>query len=198
MGKTIPITLTPEQETWLKEHYKHTKNEEIVKKLGVSPRSVNRLAVRMGLKKSWQFMKQCQAETATAARRSHMINGTYPKKGYSIPNREKSYFRKGEKNIERFGVKKEKERIRKSNESRAKLRKLETARALYGLPRQTKLNVVKRPREQALMRYYLKKRGYIVERGGMIFYYGNETKRSPDLESRPRTGFTFLPLINQQ
>lgn len=195
MGKTVKIKLTPEQESWLKKHFKHTKNDDIARRLGISVRSVNRIAGELGLKKSRQFMQKTQQNAANKANESHRRNGTYPPKGYIIPRSEEFRFRKGERPIDRIGKEREAERIRKGVESRNELRKLEKARALYGLPRQTKLNVVKRPRLQIQLRHYLKKHcGYIVDRGSFVFYYTDETKRSAEIESRPRTGFTFLPL----
>ena len=195
MGKTVKIVLTPDQEMYLKNHYKHTRNAELSARFGISVRSVNRIAKSMGLEKSRQFIRKTQLDAANKANESHRKNGTYPPKGYVIPNREKTYFRKGEKMFDRFGPKIYAERIKNNTASVAKPRRLEKARALYGLPRQTKLNVGKRPRSQTQLRYYLKRHcGYIADRGGFIFYYTDETKRSAEIESRPRTGFTFLPL----
>ena len=191
-GKFGAIILTDQQEAWLQKHFKHTKNEEIAKKLGVSHRTVNRLAEKRGLTKSRQFIRKCQLETAAAANKSNRINGTYPPKGYKIPNREKTQFQKGVKPIDRLGAKKEAERIAKSVASRKETFKLEKARALFGLPRQTKLKVVQRPRRQVWVRYYLRKLGYTVERGSNVAYYNNQTKRSPKLESEPRSGFSFI------
>lgn len=195
MGKTVKIVLTPDQEKYLKNHYKHTKNADLSARLGISVRSVNRIAKSMGLEKSRYFIRKAQLDAANKANESHRKNGTYPPKGYIIPRSEEFWFKKGERPVDRIGKKREAERIRKGVESRNELRKLEKARTLYGLPRQTKLNVVKRPRSQTQLRYYLKRHcGYIADRGGFIFYYTDETKRSAEIESRPRTGFTFLPL----
>ena len=187
-----PIVLTEEQERWLAKHYKHTKNQDIAERLNVSYRSVPRLAKRRGLKKSPQFMRKCQEEAAKKANESNRINGTYPPKGYRIPNSEKNHFRKGEKPIDRIGAKREAERIAKSAASRRETLKLERARALYGLPRQTKLLVVRKPKKHRQMRYDLKKRGYVIERGGTVAYYNENTNRNLVLEQTPRTGFTFL------
>lgn len=191
-NKSTPIVLTEQQEAWLAKHFKHTKNAEIASRLGISERSVNRLAKRRGLTKSKQFIRKTQLEAAAKANESNRINGTYPPKGYKIPRREEFWFKKGESNIDRFGVKKNAERIVNNTQSRKETFRLEKARALYGLPRQTKLQVIKRPRRQIEMRYYLRKRGYIVKRGSMIVYYNENTNRSLELESRPRTGFTFV------
>lgn len=187
-----PIVLTDQQEAWLAKHFKHTKNAEIASRLGISERSVNRLAKRRGLTKSWQFIKKTQLEAADKANESHRINGTYPPKGYKIPRGEEFRFKKGERPIDRIGAVREAQRIAKSAASRKETFRLEKARALYGLPRQTKLQVIKRPRRQVDMRYNLRKRGYIIKRGSMIVYYNENTNRSLDLESLPRTGFTFL------
>lgn len=57
--------------------------------LGVSPRTVVRFARRLGLSKTAQFMRECQAHTAKKAKESHLRNGTYPAKGYYSPNLQK-------------------------------------------------------------------------------------------------------------
>jgi hypothetical protein len=191
-GKFGAIILTDQQEAWLQKHFKHTKNEDIAKKLGVSPRSVNRLAEKRGLTKSRQFIRKTQIDAAAAANKSNRINGTYPPKGYQIPNKEKGYFKKGEKPIDRLGAKREAERIAKCVQSRKKTFKLEKARALFGLPRLTKMPVIQRPRKQVHMRYYLRKRGYIVDRGSNIAYYNSQTQRSLKMETNPPAGFSFL------
>ena len=191
-GKFQPIVLTDEQDAWMRKHFKHTKNAEIAQRFGVSPRTVGRLAKARGLTKSSHFMRKCIVETSAAAKISHLKNGTYPPKGYRIPRSEEFYFKKGETMEQRLGTKKYSESIAKSAESRRKTFKLEKARALYGLPRQTKLSVVKKPRRQIQLRYKLKRYGYIIERGSTIAYYNESTKRSLILEQKPRTGFTFI------
>lgn len=147
-SKFTPIVLTDRQEAWLSKHFKHTKNEAIAKHLNISLRSVSRLARRRGLEKSKQFMKKCQQEAADKANISHRINGTYPPKGYRIPGSEKYLFQKGVRPVDRIGRKREAERIAKAAETRKQTFKLEKARALFGLPQQTRLSVVKHPREQ--------------------------------------------------
>lgn len=186
------IVLTEQQEAWLQKHFKHTKNEKIAAKLNVSLRSVNRLAERRGLTKSKQFIRKCQEESTAKTNKIMLERGLYPPKGYIIPRSEEFRFKKGEKPIDRLGAKRNAERIARCAQSRKETFRLERARALYGLPRQTKLNVVKRPHKQIHTRYYLRKRGYIVERGSNTAYYNSETKRSPDIESRSRSGFVFL------
>lgn len=190
-NKFAPIVLTDKQLAWLDKHFKHTKNEDIARYLDISSRSVNRIAKRRGLKKSSQFIRKCQLAAAEKANLSNRINGTYPPKGYRIPNSEKYYFKKGDRIIDRIGPKREAERLAKSVASRKETFRLEKARALFGLPRQTKLQVVQRPRKQIQMRYELKKRGYIIERGGFVAYYDKNTRRHLAFEAKPMTGFTF-------
>lgn len=191
-GKYGAIILTDQQEAWLQKHFKHTKNEDIAEKFGVSPRSVNRLAEKRGLTKSRQFIRKTQLDAAAAANKSNRINGTYPPKGYQIPGGEAFRFKKGERPIDRLGAKRNAERIARCAQSRKETFRLERARALYGLPRQTKLKVVQRPRKQVYIRYYLRKLGYTVERGSNVAYYNSQTQRSLRLESQPPAGFSFL------
>ena len=76
--------------------------------------------------------------------------------------------------------------------------KEERARAHWGLRQLTKLRVIRQPREAALQRCYLRKRGYIVERGSMTVYYDENTNRSPKMEARKMgdkhfIAFKYLP-----
>lgn len=197
--KTEKITLTPGQLKWLEEHFKHTRNAEAARRLGISETSLHRFARRLGLKKTPQFMRKCQRATADAAKASHLRNGTYPPKGYIIPGSENNRFRKGETSLQRIGKRKERIRVEKSAASRRQILKEERARALFGIPRKTRLNVVRRPRYIACQRYYLRKLGYLIDRGSFVAYYTPETRRSPSFEARTRGNcpryvhFDFLP-----
>jgi len=199
-GNYRRVTLTQKQEAWLVRHFKHTKNADIMEKLGISDGTLHRIARAMGLKKSPQFMHKCQKEMTDAAKRSHILNGTYPPKGYRIPRSEEFQFRKGEKSVDRIGKRKERKRLEKAHASWKETWKLEHARAVFGLPRRTKLRVVARPKHYASQRYYLKRRGYVFERGGMTAYYTTETRRSERFEARTRDNcrkyvpFEFKPI----
>lgn len=83
------IRLTREQEIWLRINFPHMSNLICAMLLGISPRSVVRQARRLGLSKTAQFMRECQAHTSKKARESHLKNGTYPAKGYYSPNLQK-------------------------------------------------------------------------------------------------------------
>lgn len=96
------IHLTPQQELWLKLNYPHMATEICAMKLGISHRSVVRQARRLGVEKTPQFMKECQAHTSKKARESHLKNGTYPAKGWYSPNLQKGeiyQFKPGHKKI---------------------------------------------------------------------------------------------------
>lgn len=178
------IILSPEQERWLVEHFKHTKNDEITQRLGISHVTLHRIARKLELKKSAQFMKKCLAATQEAARIANRRRG-WPPKGYRIPNSDKNCFKKGVTNLQRLGPERNAERIAKSAASCRETRRKERARILFGLPQKTKLKIFTNPKRIQL-RYQLKKRGYIVERGGREATVTPQTRRHPLYEEKAR------------
>ena len=193
MSQGKKIVLTERQEAWLVKHFKHTKNEEVAAKLGVSVRTATRLAARLGLKKTPQFMKKCQREMTDAAHRSHLRNGTYPPKGSKIPRSEEYQLKPGECMRDRMTPKRWAERNRKAAESRTKTWKSEKARATFGLPQRTKLRVIPVPRAKILLRHYLKRRGYILDEVKRIAYYDENTKRGKRIEAKQQPWYKFMP-----
>lgn len=185
MGKTVKIVLTPKQERWLTNHYKHTKNSECAERLGIYLRSVVRIARSLDLSKNRQFMAKCQRATADATILSHRRNGTYPPKEFRIPNSEAGQFKPGVSNRERLRPKREAERLRKSAESRRATIKRERARIVWGFEQRTKLKLVGNPKKRQY-RYELRQRGYHVARGASEAYVTVHTKRSPKVESNAR------------
>lgn len=185
MGKTEKIVLTPKQERWLTNHFKHTKNNECAERLGISLRSVVRIARSLGLCKSRQFMAKCQRESAEAAKISHLCNGTYPPKGFKIPNSEAGQFKPGISNLDRIGPIREAERIRKSAESRRATIKRERSRIVWGFEQRTKLKLVSNPKK-IQYRYELRQRGYQIAKGANEAYIVAETRRSPKVEANAR------------
>lgn len=194
MGKTDKIALTPEQERWLVAHFRHTKNDDIMERLGISHSTLHRIARELGLTKSRQHMRKTQRNAADRARESHLRNGTYPPKGYIIPRSEEFRFKPGETSAQRIGKARERNRIERSAESRRKTFREEKARALFGVPRKTRLRVVKEPRGKTCQRWYLKSRGYILDERELIAYWTPETRRATVLEKRPRQWYRFRPL----
>lgn len=175
------VVLSPEAEKWLIRHFKHTKNDEIMRRLGVSGSTLHRLARSLGLTKTRQFMKKTQAECAAAAKESHLRNGTYPPKGYRIPNTH--HFEPGVTPEMRLGKKRNAERIAKAAASRRETIRNERARIVWGLDQKTRLKLLHN-RDRALYRHALKKRGYLVERGGREAIVVEATVRSKVVEQR--------------
>lgn len=91
------INLESRDLLWLKLNYPHMRTEICALKLGISLRSCVRIARKLGVTKTPQFMKECQAFTARKAKESHLRNGTYPPKGFIIPGGELYRFKPGHK-----------------------------------------------------------------------------------------------------
>ena len=85
------IVLTAQQEGWLVRNYPHISTGVCATILGISLRTVNRNARRLGLSKTDTYIRESQLHAAAKAKESHIRNGTYPPKGYYSPN-----LRKGE------------------------------------------------------------------------------------------------------
>lgn len=83
------IRLKGSDALWLRINFPHMRNELCAMHLGISLRTVVRIAREMNLEKTPQFMKECQSFTAQKARQSHLRNGTYPPKGFYSPNLQK-------------------------------------------------------------------------------------------------------------
>lgn len=192
--KGVKIKLDDKQTAYLQKHFKHTKNAELAAALGIGERSVVRLARKLGLEKSKQFIRKCQRETSDAAHASHCRNKTYPPKGFVIPKREVGQFKKGVTPEQRFGKRKNTERIMRAAESRAKTWKRERALATFGLPQRTKLPVIPQPKKKIELRYYLKRCGYIVDDIARVAYYDENTRRGKRIEEKPQRWYKFQPI----
>lgn len=180
---TQKIVLTPRLERWLIQHFKHTKNDVIMAKFGLSHSTLHRFARELGLTKTRQFMKKTQQECTAAAKESHRRNGTYPPKGYRIPKSEDNCFKPGVTPEMRLGKKRNKERIAKAAATLRETIRMERARITWGFDQKTKLKLVHN-RDRAIYRHALKKRGYLVERGGREAIVTESTIRSEIVEQR--------------
>lgn len=189
------VVLTPQQEKWFITHFKHTKNEDVCKKLDISLTTMQRLKRKYGLFKSKQFMGKCQAECMQRAWEVNRERG-WPPKGFKIPNSDKGRFKPGYSLLERLGPKKFAERAKKAAETRRATFKRERARVVWGLEQKTKLRVAKQPQEKLRLRWYLKKRGYIVDDVARIAYYDENTKRGKRIENKKQPWYKFQP-VNQ-
>ena len=189
--QTTKIVLTPEQEAWLVKHFRNTKNDILMEKLGLKFSTFHRLVRQLGLKKTKQFMKKCQKATSEAAKASHVANGTYPPKGYRIPRSEEFQYKQGGKPWDRCGRRKWNKARKKAAETWKETFKEDRCRRRWGLPQKTKLHVRQTPRQRILDRSYLKKRGYILDEANIIAYWTPETRRATRLEAAPRRFYKF-------
>ncbi len=189
--QTTKIVLTPEQEAWLVKHFRNTKNDILMEKLGLKFSTFHRIVRALGLKKTKRFMRKCQKATSEAAKASHIANGTYPPKGYRIPRSEEFQYKQGGKPWDRCGRRKWNRARKQAHDTLERTRKEERARATFGLPQRTALRVKRQPRQKLLDRYYLKKRGYILDEENVIAYWTPETRRATRLEAGQRRYYKF-------
>lgn len=191
MSQGKKIELTPKQLAHLKARFKDTDNEFLAGELGISESSLHRFARKYGLTKTKAHCKRMQAEAAAEAKRSHLLNGTYPPKGFIIPGSEAHRFKPGHK--ERKSTKKR--RIAKASETRRATIAAERARLKAGKPQRTKLKISADPEAtlaKVKERHYLKKRGYILDEVTATAFFSEATQRSPRLEAKPRF-YSFRP-----
>ncbi len=175
------MALTDKQKAWITRHFKNTKNDVILQKLGISHSALHRFAQEQGLRKTKQFQSKCQLEASKAARETNKRNN-WPPKGYQIPRKDVACFKAGVTCEMRLGKRKNRQRIIKSAASRRKTVAAEKRRVLFGLDQKTKLKVVNGGHKKSAYRYVLKQRGYVISRGGNTAYYTAETKRSETVE----------------
>ena len=187
-GQINKIQLRPDQMDWLVKHFKDRENEFLAYKLGISESSLHRLARRYGLTKSKAFLKARSQDGGHTSIYYHRKrnDGFIPKKGDPVrPGSEKAWFRPGEKPVDRIGKRREAERIRKSAASRKATRLNEVIRLRRGLPQLTRLRIRTLPKEAYAERYYLKKRGYVLDDVQLVAYWTPETLRCPRKEANP-------------
>lgn len=182
--KGIKTPITPEQEQWLRLHYPDSHNRDCLAALGWQPnqwRTLRRVAKRLGLEKSDEFMTACQAHTAQCAAAANRYDGNSGIRNliiYGEPYR----FRAGETNLQRLGPEREARRLQKAHASRRETIRKERRRLLFGLPQQTKIKLTGGGNKRMQVRYNLRKRGYHVARGANVAYYDDNTQRTERLE----------------
>ena len=185
------IVLTPEQEAYLVKHFKNTKNDVLMEKLGLKFSTFHRIARQLGLKKTKQFMRKMQRNAADKANASHIANGTYPPKGYRIPRSEEFQYKPGDKPWSRCGKRKWAKGRKKAAETWKKSFLIDRVRRINGFPQITKLKTGTTPRQKIADRSYLKKCGYILDEVNLIAYWTPETRRAVRLEAKPRRYYKF-------
>lgn len=175
---------------YIKEHYANTKNTDIAAHCGISLTTLHRIARENGLRKDPAFMAQLQRAASAAGVKAVKALSPEEKKA----RMEKAIaagrkFKKGE-----FAHKDKTPEWRaaffkKCTEKWKAARNLERARVDFGLPQRTKFRFalhtdpIKNKRTYNL-RYYLRKKGYIVDRYKVSL--DETTKRSEYCEKKAK------------
>lgn len=196
--RTTKIHFTDEQRQWMKDNFHDTTNQECAEHLGVSLRTMIRLAREMGLEKDSEFCHEMTMKNCRLMQRLNKGEGNSGKKNllkYGVAYR----FQKGISNVERHGEEKEAKRLYKAHASRCETIRKERMRVNWGLPQQTKLKIGHN-KHHAYIRHSLRKRGYILPlRGGYVAYFDTGTRRGTGIEQTANeNGFTILDYGNHQ
>jgi len=188
------IFLTEEQEAYLIENYQTLINHTLCQHLGVSTRTLNRLAKERGLVKDLAAIEGQRRE-----RLSVSLKTTFRLRGGNdhSENGIKTQFKPGFKPRELFGEDKFWAMHRKAVETRKMRFAEERARVSFGLPQRTNMRVKRQPRQKILDRAYLKRRGYVLDEANNIAYFTQETRRATRLEAMPRRFYIFKPYENK-
>lgn len=188
MNPTNRIVLTPEQEKWLVAHFPTTYNDVCAEHLGISKRTVNRIASRLGLVKTRAFVRKCQREAASAALYLNRLHGRFPAKGTIPPNSEK--YRFGQPDAYRPTKAQRRKMVAKAVATRERRREEDRRRVAMGLKPKTKLLCTSRPKGEAQTRYYLTHVcRYMAD--GFDMYWDENTRRSRKHENNQESAFRF-------
>lgn len=199
LGNRGGRSLTEREVKWICNHYHNTKNRDILDKFGIGESTLHRVARQFGLKKTKNFIKKTQAEANAKAVETVRIYDLMPKGMEQCPWLVgKGHFAKGVSNLKRLGRKKERERLKKAHEKRNRSIASERRRIKYGMERKLRMNLSEDPeyaRKQAITRHSMKTRGYEIERGSLLAYYTENTRRLGALEKRAENrGFSVRPI----
>lgn len=191
-------SLTEREIQWIIRHYQHTKNDDIMDKFGIGESYLHRIARKYGLRKSRQQMKKTQSNATAAAHEVCRRFGIYSETAERMKKKMREMYERGERipgsfapgetNIERFGAKRNRERIEKSRQKRIETIRRDRIRLHWGLPQKTKMHLTydgynEHHRKKTMHRYLFRKYNYIVERGSNEIYYDEETDRHPKMEA---------------
>lgn len=188
----VKFNPTPEQIQYLIDSFPNTRNADLAYHLGISMRTMSRIASDLGLSKSTEFLELRRKKAGDASRQWHIQHPKPP--GYRIPRGEEFRFKKGTSIRTRQGEEAHRRAIEKGTAKRRDTIKKERRRILFGLPQQTNLRLTAKPREKVLLRYYLRTRGYIIDDDKRMAYYTDNTKRGARIEHKQQQWYTFAPL----
>lgn len=186
IGNRRGKTISDRDLKWFIAHYQHTRNAEIMERLGIGEAQLHRLARKYGLKKTTRFMKRMQRETTAVAYEACRTYGIYEQTAIEMSRKmrervergETVGFRKGVSCAQRFGKKKWRQMRERANAKRNETIRRDRLRIKWGLPQISRMKLVTAGSRAAQYRHILKKRGYIVGRGSVHVYYDDSTRRN--------------------
>ena len=209
IGSRNGRTLEGKDLAWFIKHYKHTKNADIMEKLGIGDCQLHKLARKHGLKKSKQFMRRMQANATEHAYEVCKRYGIYEETSRRMSEMQRKLKESGKpvqggflpcvSNKDRMSPERFRAMVEKSRLTRKKAIERDRLRLRWGLPQLTKMKLHcygynKELRTRATHRHLFRKRGYIVERGDNVVYYDDTTKRRPRMEANaPNYGLRVMP-----
>lgn len=190
------IVLTPKQEAYLVKHFKNTKNDILMERLGLKYSTFHRIVRQLGLKKTKQFMRKTQSNATALARKANKAMG-WPPKGYKIPRSEEFQIKPGERMKDRIGTRRWNSARKRAADTWKKTFDVDRIRYKWGMTQLSNLKVSRQPRQKICDRSYLKRRGYILDEKNLIAYWTPETRRAKRLEAAPRRYYIFKPIDNE-
>lgn len=195
--------LTDKETAWLKAHFKHTKNDEIMAKLGITHGHLHDLARTYGLKKTGQFMKEAQRNAtqksvlAIEKMRREDPERYERRKAKCCANLEwwKYGLKKGESLKSKMTEEAWQEAVEKGKAKLRAMRARDRARVAIGLRPLTKLPLgypsKQRFRHWQRKHHLVKKFGYIMGEGRTMYYDENTRRTSAEHLYVKRHGFKF-------
>lgn len=141
--------LTEEEHRWLTKHYQHTRNADIMERLGIGESTLHRFARKLGLKKSRQFMKRTQKENSELGCEVCQLYGVYDQNAEYARQQwaerkargETLGFKKGENNLQRLGKRRNNKRKAKLAAAWRKAYDSERRRVIFGMEQKTNFRI---------------------------------------------------------
>lgn len=182
-NKYSKIILSEAEQQWMRKNFGTTKNADIADHLGISPRTVVRIARDMGLNKTSDFTKAMQQNAADCAAKANRGVGNRGKE--NLLRYGKAYqFKKGERQKDKMSAEAFDAMHRHIGEQRKKTFKAEKRRVLFGLEQKTKLRVVQASKEKICLRNGLRRKDYEIARASNEAFITAATHRSGVMERR--------------
>ena len=189
--KTI---LTEDQLAELKSLFPNTKNDDLCNRFNISASELHRLARKHGMRKTPEYMRQCQRHTSDCAKRANTANGYRVQRNHILNNViAKGLHKNGSRPWEDWKTmtpEQKRERIEKTQKKRRELFEMDRRRIRWGLSQKSKMNLNEPNRQRACAKWYLLKHGYVFIKK-WEFAFTDETTRCPKCEKSYPKKFCF-------